>query len=156
LSFCFLRKISAACLIALLATMAAKTLQFVGEYIVLGDLFIKHGLMSFIFPGTIVMIGAGILANTIMITNRAMSFDNVLKTYAIIGLVASAIFITQSVVTEAPMLMKMVELFGNKEQHLFLCVVLLIPISAVPIVTYIFVTNWAALWLAKVFRLTIA
>ena len=155
MNFLFLRTFSAACLISVLATVAAKTLQFVGEYIVLGDLFIQHGLMSFFFPGTIVMIGAGILANAVMITKRAMSFDNVLRTYAIIGLVASTIFITQSVLTEAPMLMKMVELFGNKEQHLFLCVALLIPISAVPIVTYIFVTNWVALWLAKVFGLTI-
>ena len=37
-----------------------------------------------------------------------------------------------------------------------LSALLLIPISAVPIVTYIFVTNWAGLWLSRVFQIQIS
>lgn len=140
---------------ALLATGAAKLLQFIGQYLVLGELFLEYGLLSFFFPGTIVMIVAGVLANVVMISRKAMSFDNILKTYAIIGITAAAILITHSVLTQAPMPRMIGDIFGRRDQSVLLSIFLLIPISAVPIVTYIFVTNWTGLWLSQVFGIQI-
>lgn len=151
-----LRILAVAVSTATLATMAAKFLQFIGQYLVLGDLFLEYGLRSFFFPGTIVMIVAGILANSIMISTQAMSFDNILRTYAIIGTLAAAILITHSVVTQAPMPRMIGDIFGRRDQSVVLSALLLIPISAVPIVTYIFVTNWAGLWLSRVFQIQIS
>ena len=102
------------------------------------------------------MIVAGILANSIMISTQAMSFDNILRTYAIIGTLAAAILITHSVVTQAPMPRMIGDIFGRRDQSVVLSALLLIPISAVPIVTYIFVTNWAGLWLSRVFQIQIS
>ena len=142
--------------IALAATTAAKILQFIGQYLILGDLFLEHGMIAFFFPGTLVMIGAGLCANAVMIRKEIMSFDNILKTYATIGIIAAGILVTHSVLTQAPLPQLISDLFGHSEQSPLLSIILLLPISAIPIVTYIFVTNWVGLWLSKVARLPIS